>query len=123
MSTFDCTPCREDPSSGGMPLDTRRGWHCGWLEREEWTTYQLDAKLFDGAFTFPDGAVCDTCPGYLSQLPQMREATRATWALRKGVLPVYYPDAPAVLLDAVEIIDGAFAAYEARQMELAKART
>jgi hypothetical protein len=71
----------------------------------------------------PDGSgVCDICPGYLAQLPQIKEAARATWALRKNVLPTYHPDPSAVLLDAVEIIDGSFSAYETRQIELARAK-
>jgi hypothetical protein len=123
-SAFDCTSCQRPQQDGGMALDVRRSWHCGWLEREEWSEpYAFAAdNLFDGAFTMPDGSQCDVCPGYLAELPQMKEAARATWALRKNVMATYYPAPPAVLLDAVEIIDGAFSAYEAKQIELARAK-
>lgn len=101
----------------------RRSWHCGWLPREEWDpAYAFKDGLFDGAFTADDGTVCDTCPGWLEAMPAIREAGRATWALRKNVLPQYYPDPSAVLLDAVQVIDTAFANFEVRQIEMAKAK-
>jgi hypothetical protein len=64
----------------------------------------------------PDGSACDQCPGYFTQLPQIREAQEACWALRKGVLTVYYPDPPAVLLEAIKLADHAWSQDEARKM-------
>lgn len=106
-----------------MSDDVRRTWHCGWMPRDEWSpAYAFKDGLFDGAFTMPNGEVCDTCPGYLAQLPQIKEAALATWALRKNVMATYHPEPSAVLLDAVALVDGAYSAFEAREIEIARAR-
>jgi hypothetical protein len=107
----------ENAERGYQTLDTRRSWHCGFLPPEEWTAhYWNDPNAFDGAWRMPDGSACDGCPGYFTQLPQIREAQEACWALRKGVLAIYYPDAPAVLLEAAKIADIAHSNHEAMRM-------
>lgn len=117
VGVFDCSTCR-DPSAriGYQDPSTRAAWQCGWMLPEERTTSALTADMFDGGFAFDDGAACDLCPGYLAQLPQVAEAADATWALRKNVLPLYYDQPSALLLDAVRLLDQTYSAFEARKI-------
>jgi hypothetical protein len=108
---------------GYQTEDTRRSWHCGFMDPSEWTTqYHCDPGAFDGAWAMPDGSACDQCPGYLTQLPQIQEAEAAVWALRKGVLPIYHPDASAVLLEAARLLDTAYSLHEAKRMAASAAK-
>jgi hypothetical protein len=92
-------------------------WHCGWLSREEWTAqYFTDTSAFGGAWEMPDGTACDQCPGYLAQLPQVQEAEAVVWALRKGVLAIYHPDASAVLLEAARLLEASYSQVEAQRL-------
>lgn len=120
---FQCATCQDpDARQGFMPAEVRRSWHCGWLPREEWTAHALEAAMFDGGYAMDDGACCDVCPGYLATMPQAREASHATWALRKGVLAIYHPEPTALLLEAVRALDQAYSLYEARRNAEAAAR-
>lgn len=117
VAPYDCRTCRDpDATVGYMPDEVRAGWHCGWMDRNEWTALTLTPDMFEGGLEMPDGTACDVCPGYLRLLPQVSEAREACWALRKNVLPVYFPDASDVLLEAAKVLDQSFAEYEARRL-------
>lgn len=117
VAVFDCTTCR-DPSArvGYQDPSIRAAWQCGWMAPEERSLNALTPDMFDGGFAFDDGTCCDICPGYLAQLPQVAEAADATWALRKNVLPLYFDDPSALLLDAVKVLDQSYSAYEGRKI-------
>lgn len=119
---FDCLACQDPESKVFMPPEVRAGWHCGWMERDEWTHFTIERGELEGNFVLPDGGHPDICPGYLAALPQMREAASALWALRKNVLSEYHPNPSSLLLDAVKQLDQSYAAYEAKRTAEAGAK-
>lgn len=86
------------------------------MPEEEWSAMALPADMFHGEFALEDGSCCDLCPGYLATLTQVAEVSEATWALRKQVLPLYYEEPSALLLEGVQILDQSYSRYEARSL-------
>lgn len=75
-----------------------------------------------GGETMPDGTLrgaVDICPGYLIARPQVIEAARAHKWWSKGMLETRFRKPSDVLMDGVEIIDGAIASVEAYALEQA----
>ena len=102
----DCNKCKRMVDAG-----TRRAWHCGWMDKGEWSAVQELPPALKS-----DDPEIDVCPGWLCCQPAVQEAAHAYSARRDGVLETYYPDPPAALLEAVDICTQAFNRYENEQM-------
>lgn len=63
----------------------------------------------------PDGTPRDKvyCPGFLSRLPQVKEAYHAYSARKDGMLPIYYPGRELIVLEATDLATIAVNKYEA----------
>lgn len=101
---FQCGSCLED-----IDYETRRTWHCGWIDESEWS---------DGVPMYPvvPGYEESICPGYMLTKPFVNEAQIAVAALRLGQLSEYYPDEQACVKMAAMELHGAYNIYEAEQL-------
>lgn len=89
------------------------------MDESEWSDIKPEfPKSFGGR---PYG--CDRCPGWAIRQPEVNEAASAYAAYQKGAIAVYFPDPRNDLLDAVQILEGAFNRYEAEQMRELKAKS
>jgi hypothetical protein len=92
--------------------EQKRGWHCGWIPRAEWTREKWPTPIpRDG----PEWTE-DYCPGYAIAQPQIREAAEAMAALKNQALALYYPDLEAPVLEAAMQLTVHYARYEAEQI-------
>jgi hypothetical protein len=82
----------------------RRSMRCGWIPAERWKRPSqpriVSAELADASM----------CPGYSAQDPRVAEVALAwTWR-EKGQLLVRFPEPWPLLLDAIDVFQGAVAA-------------
>lgn len=99
------------------PINVRRAFHCGFLERKEW---QGSEGCFPTSFGY--GLVkytADVCPGFLLTQPAILEAAEAC-AVPDGEVEAYYPDGESTILAARMIAKGAvnqFQMFRLKQSE------
>lgn len=82
--------------------------HCGFLERDDW---RAPGPIPIGGYQG------DTCPGFFSSLPQMREAELARFALEHHALPLYFPNNESVILLAAAELQVAVNIYQNEKLK------
>jgi hypothetical protein len=95
----NCTECQADRTD-----EARQSLGCGWLPPST-------EKTFVWHPTGLPGEPLKICAGYTAKLPQVAEAGRARLHWEKGTLAERYDGegVTPVLMDALEIAEGAFA--------------
>lgn len=98
-----------DPEAGVefQRHDTRAAWHCGYMDRDEWTGAKPDVPP---VFKWDQ----DVCPGYLIDQPLIGEIVVAHRSFDKGNWDSFYPNAPNVLCEGVEWFSSCIDSHQAR---------
>lgn len=124
---FDCDACRNpDRVPHYRNRETRRSWHCGYMEPEEWTECRIPASLGTRPIVFNDESgkkLADReiiCPGWLVRQPEVEEAARACSARKDGVLDLYFPNQEHAVLEAAEWMAASISEYEAEELRKMK---
>lgn len=90
----------------------RRSWHCGYLERGEWSEpYEGPTHLAGEPFEL------EVCPGWLVRQDPVIEASQAAAAFDKGELATFFPDPPNGLVDAALAAAQSFNAYQSAKIK------
>ncbi len=114
---FNCETCQNPGSPiGYQPEEIRRSWHCGYMERAEWTKYEGPKEFGDieqrPIELDPEGP----CLGWIVRQPAIIDAAQTHIAFKNGALGIFYPDPPKTVLDAAQHMTAAWNGYEAYRM-------
>jgi hypothetical protein len=99
--------------------EIRAAWHCGWMEKSEWTGKSPCVPSMFGDEPYKE----DVCPGYLMAQPLVGEIVVAHRAFEKGNWSSMYPNASNALCEGVEWFSACIDAYQNYQIRESSKKT